>query len=478
MRRQRLFGAAIVVAVTALTTGFGTAARAEPATPVVSLDVPAELRLPIGRPDRPVTLRSSTANAVKPRAVFDLADLAGVATLQFPAGCATAGTTVTCPLPESGEHPFPLVAIPPATGTVGASGTVHVAVAADNVEPGTPDDMTLTLDNGVDLTIPPLPSGGSVASDKKLSVPGATVINLGNRTAVGLRVTYAHGDPTLVPAEYANCTSTASETACEFRDQLPPGMQLTLPAVEFSTTADSLGPKTIAVTVTAMKQTEGTGTNSESHELNPADNGSDFAFTVTNTYDIEALGATATGTVGTVVKVVIGARNNGQGTLDLTTAQQKAWRYYFVVPAGTETVAVPDRCAGKVTNGNTSEYVPGHLGSTLYECTHEGFRFPAKTSTTVEFSLKITQVVANATGTVSWAAPGTTVQVPADTKPANDTANVVVNGTAANTGDTLPITGVNVLAVAGVGFGLVLSGGALYAVSRRRQPGEADQAAN
>jgi LPXTG-motif cell wall-anchored protein len=141
---------------------------------------------------------------------------------------------------------------------------------------------------------------------------------------------------------------------------------------------------------------------------------------------------------------------------------------------------VPDRCAGKVVNGDSYEYVPGRAGATLYQCRHEGYRFPVGTSTTVEFSLKITQVIADAAGNVSPNDPDATEQRPADANTANDNALVVINPTAApggggGAGAELPITGANAVAMAGVGFGLVLAGGALYLVSRRRRPDVAEQ---
>jgi LPXTG-motif cell wall-anchored protein len=327
-----------------------------------------------------------------------------------------------------------------------------------------------------------------------LQVPAPLVANVGNKTAAGLRVTFGIGDPTIVPKRYADCTYTETAVTCDVPVELPPGHEVELPAFDFSTTEDALGFKGIWVSVAAIEEADAAAAAAKAadgwaadatarqtaagvaQEVNPDDNGSEYSFEVVNTYDVESLGATATGAVGDVVKVVVGARNNGPGTLDATRAQEQVWRFFFTVPQGTEVVTVPDRCAGKVVNGDSYEYVPGRAGATLYQCHHEGYRFPVGTSTTVEFSLKITQVVADAAGNVSPINPDATEQRPADANPANDNALVVINPTAASGGGAgLPITGANAVAMAGVGFGLVLAGGALYLVSRRRRPDGAEQ---
>jgi hypothetical protein len=82
-------------------------------------------------------------------------------------------------------------------------------------------------------------------------------------------------------------------------------------------------------------------------------------------------------------------------------------------------------------NGDTFQYVAGRTGAPQYQCKHEGFRFPTGTSTTVEFSLKITAVTADATGNVLTDDPDATTPRDPDTKPENDKAAVVINPTSA-----------------------------------------------
>jgi LPXTG-motif cell wall-anchored protein len=506
LRRHRLLGAALAVACVVLTVGFGTAARADGQNGgSIVFSAPTALRLPIGGVTRTIEARAHTADVVGPDVVFRLNDLAGVATIEFPANCATSGDRVQCPLPdEGGDSDFRFNVTPAGNATAGATGKLHMTVQGVDYGPYFLPDMTITLDDGVDLTVAEFPTGGTVRPKQQLQVPGPVIANHGNRAAVGLRVTFGFGDPTIVPRRYEDCTYTDTAVTCDVATTLPPGEEVTLPPFDFSTTADAMGVKGIWVSVAAIEESEPAAAAAAPAKkaatggwagdaapkptaarvasgANADDNGAEYTFEVENTFDVEALGATATGAVGDVVKVTIGAKNNGHGTVDTTRAQEPAWWFYFAVPPGTEVVAVPDRCAGKVVNGDTYEYVAGRTGAQQYQCKHEGFRFPTGTSTTVEFSLKITAVTANATGDVLTDDPDATTPREPDTNPANDKAAVVINptsggggGGSGSGGDNLPITGTNALALAGVGFGLVVAGGGLYLVSRRRQPGEVE----
>jgi LPXTG-motif cell wall-anchored protein len=508
LRRHRLLSAAIAVACVVLTVGFGSAARAEGQNGgSIVFSAPTALRLPIGGVTRTIEAHAHTADVVGPDVVFRLNDLAGVATVEFPANCATSGDRVQCPLPdEGGDSDFRFNVTPAQKASAGATGKLHMTVQGVDYGPYFLPDMVITLDDGVDLTVAEFPDGGKVQPGAQLQVPAPLIANHGNRTAVGLRVTFGIGDPTIVPRQYEDCTYTDTAVTCDVATTLAPGFEVELPPFEFSTTADAMGVKGIWVSVAAIEESEtpdaaaatakkaGSGgwggapvarqiAARIASETNPDDNGAEYTFEVENTFDVEALGATATGAVGDVVKVVVGAKNNGPGTIDTTRAQEPAWWFYLTVPPGTEVVAVPDRCAGKVVNGDSFEYVAGRLGAQQYQCKHEGFRFPTGTSTTVEFSLKITTVTADATGNVLTDDPDATTPRNPDTKPENDKAAVVINptsgggsggGGSTGGGDSLPITGTNAVALAGVGFGLVVAGGGLYLVSRRRRPGEAE----
>jgi LPXTG-motif cell wall-anchored protein len=484
--------AAIAVACVVLTAGFGSAAHAHPGTGgSVVFSAPQQLRLPIGGATRTIEADAHTSDVVNPQVVFHLGDLADVATVEFPADCVTDDVRVTCPLAESGESPFTFRVTPAEEAEVGAQGKIGMTVGALDYGPFIVPDLVITLDDGVDLTVAEFAAGGKVQPKQELRVPAPVVANIGNKTAAGLRVTFGIGDPTIVPKRYSDCAYTDAAVTCDVPVELPPGHEVELPAFDFSTTEDALGFKGIWVSVEAIEEAAADAAAAKAsdadawaagatarqvaagvaREVNPDDNGSEYAFEVVNAYDVESLGATATGAVDDVVKVTVGARNNGPGTLDATRAQEYVWRFFFAVPPGTEVVTVPDRCAGKVVNGDSYEYVPGRAGAALYQCRHEGYRFPVGTSTTVEFSLKITQVTADAAGNVSPNNPDATEQRPADANPANDNALVVINPTAASGGGAgLPITGANAVAMAGVGFGLVLAGGALFLASRRRRP--------
>src|SRR6185369_13610578 len=97
----------------------------------------------------------------------------------------------------------------------------------------------------------------TVQPNQQLEVPGPLVENHGNRTAVGLRVTFGFGDPTIVPARYENCTYTDTAVTCDVDATLPPGERFQFDPFEFSTTADAMGLKGIWVSVAAIEESEG-----------------------------------------------------------------------------------------------------------------------------------------------------------------------------------------------------------------------------
>lgn len=149
-------------------------------------------------------------------------------------------------------------------------------------------------------------------------------------------------------------------------------------------------------------------------------------------FDVVALGATATGRVGDVVKVTIGITNNGPGRFvepGKSGYAVETWK--FTLPPGTETVkgpttelstiygtggaAAPDKCA--------NSYGDAPFGAGPYRCLSTPILEAGKSSKGT-FYLKITQVIANATGAVERLVYSDSRP---DSDPTNDKASVIIN---------------------------------------------------
>jgi LPXTG-motif cell wall-anchored protein len=173
--------------------------------------------------------------------------------------------------------------------------------------------------------------------------------------------------------------------------------------------------------------------------------------------------------------VTIGVKNNGPAALISTSGGSSAAEFVFTVPIGTETVSVPSGCDGLI-KGSDGTYVraKAKTGLDTYACQIPEDFLGVGASSTVEFGLKINTVTPDATGTVSFHDPARTpTDPPADANPANDRALVIINpstgGTGGGTGTTLPITGAQTGLLAGLGALLLVGGGAMYLVGRRRR---------
>jgi LPXTG-motif cell wall-anchored protein len=166
-------------------------------------------------------------------------------------------------------------------------------------------------------------------------------------------------------------------------------------------------------------------------------------------------------------------KNNGRGTLDGSrSGGEPVLRFIFQVPPGTEVTSAPARCESVIEQGGGQIGKPGAPGGTYYRC-FTGTVLVAGDSFSAAFKLKITSVIPNATGTVGfddkYASPPDWMH---DDVPANDKASVVINPSTGGTGGgsgSLPITGAQTGLLAGTGALLLLLGGVMYALARRRQ---------
>ena len=130
---------------------------------------------------------------------------------------------------------------------------------------------------------------------------------------------------------------------------------------------------------------------------------------------------------------------------------------------------MPDDC---VKSDDGSLKTPKGQGKVQYACFSD-FVFPAKTTVTWPFKLKITTVTANATGWVEVNPGCACDRFSNDLDKSNDVAKIVVNpaagGGTGGLGGGLPITGPQTALYSAAGLVLVIAGvgGMLFARRRR-----------
>ncbi|MFU8850891.1 LPXTG cell wall anchor domain-containing protein [Micromonospora sp. SL1-18] len=412
---------------------------------------------------------------------------------------------------------FRVAVAPTDSAKDGDSGKLKTTVSADGFDAVT-DESTVRIGEGVDLAAGPR-TELSLRPGKSFTTP-LKVTNAGETTVKGATAIFSNDYGLNAGKHNSNCTYVGDELrTCQFKDEIPAGTTLsaTLPYV---LGADSFAPGFKAGEIQWMTPAEfedfqvyldhhgitigepGTDgeltlakagakmtANAVQADTQPDNNWSSLQVTVTgkNSTDLEALGAKLTGKAGDTVKATVGVRNNGPATLDYSRGDSSVTYMALDVPEGTTAVEVPQNCMP--ANGDKWGE-PGKPGARHYFCYLDPF-LKAGDTATLDFTLRIDKVIANATGLVK-------INVPCkcdggfykDLKPANDTAKIVVNGTGGGStggdggqgtpgtadggqgggdGDTLPITGSATGLIASVGALLLVAGMGGYVVARRRK---------
>ncbi|MEU7840414.1 hypothetical protein AB0B39_05510 [Micromonospora sp. NPDC049114] len=367
-----------------------------------------------GAPARTVSLTLTSTGATEPRVSIDLAGLAGVATASFPAGCVTAGTSTTCPMPPTAVDEFGTL-----TGTVpvvfraapgaadGATGTLDYTAFGEQTE-AYAQQATITVRSGPALLdmVDEYVSGVEVGDTRQVPV---VVVNAGDQPTVDLRLTMRF-PVGLTPASYRNCRYgtdrvLATVAVCTVRGTFAPGQRHELRGGLATTVGPAtLGDKRITQIVEPLT-TAGplpSGVKLAHREADqalrlravgrPLDvipvevtgaGGQTYLRKVQGAFDIVAQGATVTGAVGDTVRVTVGLRNEGPGVPDATNSGDGVGAFLFVPPAGTTVLGNPSGCW---LNGD--EESAGDAPTTWY-CNGPGSVFPAGTSRTVAFDLRI-----------------------------------------------------------------------------------------
>lgn len=403
-----------------------------------------------GAPARTAGLSLSSGGATNPRVTIDLSGLAGVATATLPDWCVTEATSATCPMPPTAtpdefgtlNGTVPIVLRAAAGAADGASGTISYTALADGVE-GWAQQATVTVHAGQDAVdlVDAYVSGA--ATGDRLAMPVA-LISAGDRPVDDLRVTLRF-PVGLQPAAYRNCRYGAGDqlstiVVCTVGGELAPGARYEVPG-GFATTVGpaAIGDKRITQTV-APADTAGplpggvTFTRRDADQSlrlrqvgEPVDvlgpeqqypSGQYYLRAIHGAFDVVALGATATGSVGDTVRIEVGLRNDGPGVPDGTISGDNAARFVFAPPAGTTVTNRPVNCW---PSGGEEEEADPAAPVTWY-CTKPGGVFAAGETFLVGFDLRVDGPL----GT-----PGE-VRIPygyprVDDNPADDTAPVTVS---------------------------------------------------
>ncbi|MDQ7904110.1 LPXTG cell wall anchor domain-containing protein [Phytohabitans sp. ZYX-F-186] len=488
------------VAATAIPAG--AAAPAELAVYV------ADTTVAIGGPglvDGPTVAASESVVLHEPTMTFDATDLAGVVDVAEPDGfgdCTSPSARVlVCTKPyevsldEGGLRGLFDVVLEAAPGAeAGDSGKLKVTFGAQGLAPVS-HEGTVRVGDGVDVAAGP---------DVKLSAaPGQAftasprVANVGETAVEGVTVLFENDEELHPGTRYSNCRYSGDDVrSCTFGGTLRPGATYAgafafvldpanvapsdeLASVRWLTNAEyedlvayledrgvSPGEPGTEGEV-ALTEVAGVEAGRVQADIDPFDNSSLLEITVTGQHgvDLAAVGDTAAGAAGDTVAVEVGVVNNGPADLDTNGSGEPVTSVRVAIPTGTTAVAAPAECFPLKGGGMDPDH-PGEPGARDYLCL-PAISLAAGEADLVTFQLRIDEVLADATGTVTINGEDAPT-FERDTDPANDTAKIVVNPSGGG-GGGLPVTGAATGAAAAAGGLLLAAGVAGYVIARRRR---------
>ncbi|WP_344597335.1 hypothetical protein [Streptomyces violaceusniger] len=478
--------AALILAVagaTAVTAAVPSARADDHSGQVRVEDLPADTYVPEpGNDERSMDLAFSVVpkRAGRVTVVIDTSRLAGVATVgRLSDSCRREGARVTCSYrvwnggQPSTVRPFRLR---PAEGstrgdharvTVRASQDGSAAAGSTAVIVGVPK-LTVGERGSLKRLRPGAPLPLRVAVRNEGGIPA--------RNGFGIAVG-AGGDQRITP-RYRNCrkegTDLDPELRCVFGCSLKPGQSAVTDGPLGVTASKRRLYSHLSITVYALGSPDDPaydpdeepypGTAGKGRPLGltdaSADRGrfreslSEATVGLDRQVDLDAVARPARGRVGETVPVRVGVRARGKADLDLSYWDQSAWSVRFTAPRGTRIVGGPEddgQPLCTIRHGGTVAMCPESA---------EGAASGPGAGAGMGFRLHIDEKVHGARGRVE-AVPNPDFP-PHDPRPANDSAPVALEATAATAEpETLPWL------YGGTGGALVLALGVLYAVRRR-----------
>ncbi|HEX6682461.1 MAG TPA: hypothetical protein VF062_06675 [Candidatus Limnocylindrales bacterium] len=505
------------IAIAAVFTGALTppASAAQTAAPQLSIE-PPNLRVGSSSAGTAGQIYASSSESVLTafRVEIDASGLAGVAaiTTQEPwPTCEASGASITCPHVFTDLGPVPrslfAVKVKPLAGVEpGASGKWKVTVSAEGLAPVSAE-ATVEVAEAVDLAVP-APDRVEVSAAPGADVPRKLEIsNVSERTVDGTVAVFTGDHGTIAGKQYSNCTFLDDHfTGCMFDEQLAPGTTyVTSEAVAFKLRPDNLAPSLEWVDVNWMTHTEfdelrrqriaagqpdrwtqpGAGdrlrlvpkpqtlaANTEI-DVNPANNWFRIWIEVegNNDADLSAIGGSGSAAAGQVTMVSFGLKNNGPATIDGDSVGGPIGSVDLALPPGSSLAEMPESCGARLLVGDELVGDPNrrNLAARHIRCDGNSTPFRASTEQVFQVKLRIDEFIAGAKGTVAVATSGCDTCWE-DDNPANNTAEVVLNGPPPSTPPAaLPTTGVQVGLVAGAGVLLAVIGVGAFVLGRRRR---------
>ncbi|MER5951124.1 hypothetical protein ABT127_34320 [Streptomyces sp. NPDC001904] len=399
-RRNRAAATFTALAAAALLTAAAAAPAVadEPAeNDTLWISTPYDLVLPGADADGDAAAQSvdvqlshdNTGNSVSGGTLtVDAGELAGIATVTWPANCAEDAASplkATCSFGSLDGTPWITAATlgirADADAPADASAYLHYAASADSAF-GTldayPTDTHVTVANGPDLGLNQLPFNTKVAVDSDVAQP-VRLTNSGNRTADRTILTLFASHGLDLAHRYGNCTyldgdrvsnPMGTTAVCVLDRAVAPGQAYDLsPATAVRTTGAALYERfdyqVATYTDEAYQQAlagrpfvQGSGEDfvpapvapaalrsADTDDLNPEDNYRMRTLTADNTADLRATAPNITGAVvGTTVTARIGVLNRGPAWVASLGAGASVATVDVTLPAGTTVTRKPAMC--------------------------------------------------------------------------------------------------------------------------------------
>ncbi|MEE6258299.1 LPXTG cell wall anchor domain-containing protein [Plantactinospora sonchi] len=463
---------------------------------VVALDHPP------GTVAAPILFASEEDVVYGARLTYDLSDLTGKVTVTETGvadWCEAEGTKLVCTPPGSitvdpwGSYYGHQLLFHAADGAaLGDEGTLKVTFEAQGSTPVS-HEATITVGEGVDLV-----AGDDVtvmAEPGARFAPQALVTNASGNTVKGTALVFQSDYAVSAADRFSNCYyDDDTLLACVFDNEIEAGLSYGV-EVPLMLRADTEAPGNAYSSMTWLTRDEfeefraeartkgatGGGKELELRQMsratarapqidtNPLNNSNGVQITVTgkNAVDLAAIGDSVTGAQGDEVKVTVGVDNPGPATADASRSGIGVTNLRFTLPTGTSAVAVPNDCVGR-KGDDWGQHGKPH--GSLYRCdTVELLKSGERQ--TFEFTLRIDEVVANATGKVEINYPCECEGRDSDADKSNDTAKILVNATegGGGAGEGLPVTGTATGLIAAGGAALLAAGVVGFVLARRRR---------
>ncbi|MEV0454884.1 hypothetical protein [Catellatospora methionotrophica] len=435
------------------------------------------------------------------KVVLDLTALDGIAKVSFPGPdgekCTVAGKAGTCTFPDGAIGGIIPVLLQPLAGAVeGTTVEVPVTTTAADHDAYT-FNTKVTVKSGADLIV--LDQGEydqKVKIGDDVSLP-MVVGNVGDKTAPALAFTFSltHG---ITPVEYEECEYAVWDEAqgthvyctVPIEDGLAPGQAVEIEGgfqgrIAADTSKFERGSSSVDVggDIPAQARTRmgfaerGSGKhlklvpatmpsqrNSRVAEIDVQDNWADSSWLIDTPFDLAAIGANLSGSTGDVVTAKLGVKNAGPSSANSVSSGEPILMFGVTVPAWAKLVGVPKQCEAIEQVGDQQEGRGSKPGYQYYHCRNYSYFFGAGETYTLDFRFELTGD-SGADG-LSTLTPIGRSEPWSDANNANNDAKITRDG---GTGGGLPVTGVQVGLIAGVGSALVALGVVLFMMARRRR---------